>query len=106
MSDILERIKARHAAKPDIPISVPEWELEAFIRPLSAGKVMSLRKLNDQAHVAAQTIIHGLVDKAGNPIFKDDADTQAALVGERWLLIDRIAAAIMLEGNTRDLAKN
>lgn len=106
MSAILERIRARHAAKPDIPISIPEWEVDAFIRPLSAGKMLSLRKSGDQSHIAAQTIIHGLVDKDGKPLFEDDAETQAAILGERNRLIDRLAAAIVMEGDTRDAAKN
>ena len=106
MSDILDRIKARHAAKPEIPISIPEWELDAFIRPLSAGKMLSLRKSGDQAHIAAQTIIHGLVDADGNRIFKDDAETVAALLNERNRVIDRVAAQIVMEGDLRTDAKN
>lgn len=106
MTDILDRIKARHAAKPDITIAIPEWGLDAFIRPLSAGKMLSLRKSGDQAHIAAQTIIHGLVDKDGKQIFRDDADTVATLLNERNRLIDRVAAQIVMEGDLRGEAKN
>lgn len=106
MSGVLDRIKARHAAKPEIAISIPEWGLEAFIRPLSAGKMLSLRKSGDQAHIAAQTIIHGLVDENGNQLFKDDAETVATLLKERHRLIDRLAAEIVMEGDLRGAAKN
>lgn len=106
MSEVLDRIRARHAKKPDIAISIPEWDLQAFIRPLSAGKMAALRASGNTAHIAAQTIIHGLVDAEGKQIFKDDAETAAEILKERHKLIDRIAAEIVMEGDLQSRAKN
>jgi hypothetical protein len=106
MTDILDRIRARKAAKPDIPISVPEWELEAFIRPPSAGKMASLRKMSNAAHICAQVIIHGIVDADGAPIFKDDADTLKELVEAPYSLIDRVSTAIVMADTDQEGAKD
>lgn len=94
MSNVLDRIRARREGRPSIPLEVPEWELKAFIRPLSAGKMASLQKQGNPAIMAAQVIIHGVVDESGKPIFKDDAETLAALTGEEYDLIDRVSAEI------------
>lgn len=94
MSDVLDRIRARRDSKPSIPIEVPEWGVSAFVRPISAGKMASLQKQGSVAVVAAQIIIHGMVDESGKQIFKDDADTVAVLTGEEHDLIDRISSEI------------
>lgn len=106
MSDILDRIRARQAAKPDIAISIPEWELDAFIRPPSAGKMASLRKMSNAAHICAQVIIHGIVDGDGKPVFKDDADTLKTLVEAPYSLIDRISTQIVMADTDQEAAKD
>lgn len=107
MTDVLERIRARQAAKPSIPISIPEWGIEAFVRPLSAGRMAGLQQNKNIARMSAQAIIWGLVDDKGEAVFKDDAETMAALVAEEHHIIDRVATQIIRPGvPDLDAAKN
>lgn len=107
MTDVLERIRARQAAKPSIPISIPEWGIEAFVRPLSAGRVAGLQKTSNPARMLVQAIIWGVVDEKGEPVFKDDAETMAALVGEDHHIIERVSTEILRPGvPDLDAAKN
>ena len=95
MTDVLDRIRARQSVQSDIPIEVPEWGLKAFIRPLSAGKMANLQKLGNAARMAVSGIIWGIVDKDGNPVFKDDAPTMALLLDEHHSVIDRVSSEII-----------
>lgn len=106
MADVLDKIRARREAAPTIPLEIPEWDMKCFIRPLSAGKFMSIMKQGNKAEVAAQTIIHGLVDKDGKQIFEDNAESLAVLVGESHVVIDRVSAAIIRAEIDLDEAKN
>jgi hypothetical protein len=106
MTDILDRIRARAARKPEIPISIPEWDLEAFIRPPSAGKMASLRKINNPAHICVHVIINGVVDADGKQVFTDDAETLAALVDQPHALIDRVSTQIVMADSDSEAAKD
>lgn len=106
MSDVLARIEAAAAAKSSVPIAIPEWGLECFIKPLSAARHFQVMGKLSKAETAAQVIIWGLVDGDGNAVLKDDASTLAALVKSEGRLIDRVAGEIMLARFDTDAAKN
>jgi hypothetical protein len=106
MSDVLARIEAAASATSTVPITVPEWGLQCFIKPLSAGRHFQVMGRLQKAETAAQVIIWGLVDAEGKAILKDDAPTLAALVKSEGRLIDRVAGEIMLARFDTDEAKN
>lgn len=107
MSDILDRLRAHREGAPTVPISIPEWKIEGFIRPLSAAKHAAVRKNKDEARLSAQTIILCIVDEKGEPIFKDDAPTMAELVQQPSSLLARISMEIYEQINSDfESAKN
>ncbi len=74
MSLLRDRILS--VSRPLEHIPVPEWESSVFIRPLSLSERLELRRLaDDDAEITIQTVIRGVVDDAGNPVFTaDDRD--------------------------------
>lgn len=105
-ADILARIQSAADASPTIPIRIPEWDLECFVKPLSAARHFQVMSKLSKADTAAQVIIWGLVDADGQAILKDDAPTLAALVKSPGKLIDRIAGEIMQADFDVEQAKN
>lgn len=118
MTDVLDRLRAYRENKPSLPISIPEWGFgdgegmeKAFVKPVSASKAAHLRKVygNSDSRIAAQTIIHCLVDASGKPVFSDDVKTMAELESQNWALVRRVFSEIAEKtGDGTDLedAKN
>lgn len=94
---LIDRMQAFREGAPTIPVSVPEWSLDAFARPISAAKHSSLRKNygESESRMAAQLIIHGLVDDKGVQVFTDDVKSMAEIERQPSGLVLRIAGAIM-----------
>jgi hypothetical protein len=74
---VLEKAKAHYRAKLSAepkPISVPEWELEAFIKPGISlerlGEIMQCANENKTAEAMVLTIVYRLIDEEGKPIFR------------------------------------
>lgn len=107
MSDILDRLRAHREGAPTIPISIPEWGLEAYIRPISAARHAGIVRTYAKSaeRLSAQMIVAALVDDKGAPVFQDDADTMAELVQQPSPLLLRVAQAIAGEMGGDD-AKN
>ncbi len=73
----LEKAKAQYRAKlsaDPAPISVPEWELDAFIRPGISlerlGEIMQCANENKTAEAMVLTVVYRLMDSEGKPIFR------------------------------------
>jgi Asp-tRNA(Asn)/Glu-tRNA(Gln) amidotransferase B subunit len=96
---VLEKAKSHYRAKLTAepqPISIPEWETEAFIKPginlHQLGEIMELSQSGKTAEAMALTLIYRLIDDDGKPIFKKldrtelmksvDPDVLARIVGE------------------------
>lgn len=98
-----EQILASRAERKPVPLEVPEWGGEVFVRVLSAKDQMELSEGIKPTEMPVKVIIHCLVDEAGEPIFADeDFETLAA---EEFPIIMRIFAVVAkLNGlSTREL---
>jgi hypothetical protein len=74
---VIEKAKAHYQAKLSAeprPISIPEWELEAFIKPGISlerlGEIMQAANENKTAEAMVLTIVYRLIDGEGKQIFK------------------------------------
>ena len=96
---VLDKAKSHYKAKLTAdprPISIPEWETEAFIKPginlHQLGEIMELSQSGKTAEAMALTLIYRLIDDDGKAIFKKlektelmksvDPDVLARIVGE------------------------
>jgi len=96
---VLEKAKSHYKAKltaDPAPISIREWETEAFIKPginlHQLGEIMELSQSGKTAEAMALTLIYRLIDEDGKPIFRKadrtelmksvDPDVLARIVGE------------------------
>lgn len=96
---VLEKAKSHYKAKltaEPTPISIKEWETEAFIKPginlHQLGEIMELSQSGKTAEAMALTLIYRLIDEDGKPIFRKadrtelmrsvDPDVLARIVGE------------------------
>jgi len=96
---VLDKAKSHYRAKLTAdprPISIPEWETDAFIKPginlHQLGEIMELSQSGKTAEAMALTLIYRLVDDDGKAIFKKldktelmksvDPDVLARIVGE------------------------
>jgi len=96
---VLDRAKKHYRSKLDadpLPISIPEWELSAFIKPginlNQLGEIMELSQSGKTAEAMALTMIYRLIDDDGKPVFRKaektelmrsvDPDVLARIVGE------------------------
>lgn len=108
---VIDRLRAYRESAPLLPIRVDVWDLDCFVRPISAGRHATLRTHygSSESRMAAQLIIHALVDADGKPVFEDNAATMAELENQPSGLITRIAMRILSQmGADADLdaAKN
>lgn len=106
MSDILDRLRAFREGAPTIPIKIPEWGLDAFVRPMSAAKHASIRKGKSESMMAAQIIIAGLVNEKGVPVFPDNAASMAEIESQPSGVVARVMLEIMEHTNGEFDAKN
>jgi len=74
---VLEKAKAHYKAKLSAeprPISIPEWDVEAFIKPAMSlerlGEIMQCANQNNTAEAMVLTIIYRLIDEDGKPLFR------------------------------------
>jgi len=62
------------------PISIPEWETEAFIKPSLSlqrlGEIMECANGGNPAEAMALTVIYRLVDGEGQPLFRKSDKTE------------------------------
>jgi len=96
---ILDKAKKHYRAKLEaepLPIAIPEWDTEAFIKPginlHQLGEIMELSQSNKTAEAMALTLIYRLIDGDGKPLFRKadrtelmksvDPDVLARIVGE------------------------
>jgi len=96
---VLEKAKGHYRAKLQadaLPISIPEWETEAFIRPginlHQLGEIMELSQSGKTAEAMALTLVYRLIDETGKAVFRKadrtelmksvDPDVLARVVGE------------------------
>lgn len=95
---ILEKAKKHYRAKLEAepsPISIPEWETDAFVKPginlHQLGEIMELSQSGKMAEAMALTLIYRLIDEDGKPLFRKadrtelmrsvDPDVLARIVG-------------------------
>ena len=106
MSDILDRLRAFRDGAPSIPIDIPEWDIKAFVRPMSAAKHAAIRKGKSESRMAAEIIIAGLVDEKGKPLLPDNAESLAEIENQPSGLVARVMLQIMEHTNGEFDAKN
>ena len=97
MSDILERLRAHRESTPSIAFEIPEWEIKAFLKPISAARhaLLSKSESRNLARLNSRLIISALVDEDGKSIFVDDAKTLQEFMEQDVILISRIADDIV-----------
>ena len=98
MTTLRDKILAADDLKP-IPIKIPEWGVDAFIRPLDGEARFLISHLPDlgnkgkNAYILEGYVCLGLVDKDGVPIFA--LDDRALLARKSPAVIERIYQKII-----------
>jgi hypothetical protein len=98
-----EQILTSRKDRKPVPLEVPEWGGEVYVRVLSAKDQAELSDGVKPAEVPIRVLVHCLVDETGQPILKEE-DTEA-LAEEDFPIIMRVFAfAAKLNGlSTKEL---
>jgi hypothetical protein len=98
-----EQILASRKDRKPVPLEVPEWGGEVYVRVLSAKDQAELSDGVKPADIPIRVLVHCLVDESGNQILQEE-DAEA-LAGEDFPIIMRVFAfAAKLNGlSTKEL---
>jgi hypothetical protein len=109
MSDLLKRIEANYLGDGLRSVEVVEWGETIFFRPLTLlEKQRTMKGVDptDDATIGARMLIMKALDKDGQPLFQDDAPTQAVLQGKASFPVIAKILAAMQEETSPSAAKN
>tara|TARA_R110002020_G_scaffold474099_2_gene704501 strand:- start:5704 stop:6036 length:333 start_codon:yes stop_codon:yes gene_type:complete len=93
MSDILEKMRAAHAARELKAVPVPEYGDVWYFMPLTLGERSRIRKMagsDDDMVLSVETLILKALDEKGARKFEDGAETREVLFAMGLTLLQRI----------------
>lgn len=109
MSDILEKMRAAHAAREFVKVPVPEYEDVWYFKPLMLNERMKIRKAagsEDDMVLSVETLILKTYDADGKLKFQDDGPTREVLFEMGLTLLNRIMTEAEGEASATGPVKN
>lgn len=109
MSDIIEKMRAAHAARELKAVPVPEYDDVWYFKPLTLGERSRIRKMagsDDDMVLSVETLILKALDEKGECKFKDGPDTREVLFAMGLSLLQRIMAEAEGGEATKEPVKN
>ena len=92
------------------PISIPEWDTEAFIKPSLSlqrlGEIMECANGGNPAEAMALTVIYRLVDADGKPLFRKSDKTELLKSLSPDVITNIVTAINELDPSSEDIEGN
>lgn len=111
--NVLDKAKSHYNAKlaeEPRPISIKQWDTEAFIKPAISlqrlGEIMECANAGKAAEAMALTVIYRLIDEEGQPLFRKADKTELLRHVDPDVLADIVNQINVSDPNAEDIEGN